>query len=272
MILSCQFIANRIKEEVKERLRKIETGVPHLVSIRVGEHKDAEVYTKVQRKLCKEIGIEYSLKQFKDSVCEDELLSFIRHLNKDRRVNGIIVHLPLPEHIRKQKVFSSIEVEKDVEGMHTCSDILPCTPLAIMEILKYTKVKLKGREVVVVGSGDCVGKPLFPLLLERMPTLTVCNIATHHLSLHTQRADILIVGIGEPNFIQPEMVKKGAVVIDAGINYLNGRIVGDVDRRVENKAKFLTPVPGGVGVVTSAILMRNTLKCFLKQMRGRRDG
>ncbi len=277
MILSCRPIAERIKKEVKGELAKLSEAlasrrsrgkphskVPHLVSVQVGDNKDVRIYARVQKKVC-EIGIKYSARGFKD-ISQKALIAFIQKLNNDKSINGIIIHLPLPAHIQPKKVFSALKLEKDVEGMHPKSNIIPCTALAIIEILKEAKIKLSGKEVVIIGSSDCVGKPLFNLLLDKMATLTSCNIATKDLISHTQRADILIVATGKPNFIKPEMVKKGAVVIDVGINYLKDKIVGDVDREVEKKAKFLTPVPGGVGPITTAMLMRNTLECFKKQV------
>jgi methylenetetrahydrofolate dehydrogenase (NADP+)/methenyltetrahydrofolate cyclohydrolase len=285
MILSCRTIVERIKKEVRAELailkevslgfadpwlrpearrRALPSKVPHLVSVQVGKNKDVRIYANVQKKVCEEIGIKYSAYQFKE-ISQKDLLSFIQKLNNDKGINSIIIHLPLPLHISTQKVFSALKLEKDVEGMHPQSRIIPCTPLAILEILKETKIKIRGKEIVIVGSSDCVGKPLFNLLLDKMATLSICNIATKDLVSHTKRADILIVAVGKPNFIKPEMVKKGVVVIDVGINYLDNKIVGDVDRKVAQKARFLTPVPGGVGPITTAMLMKNTLECFLKQ-------
>jgi len=281
MILPCRPIAERIKKEVKRELGNLSEvslrtkvplriEVPHLVSVQVGDNKGVRIYADAQKKVCKEIGIRYSTQYFKD-ISEKDLISFIQKLNSDKDVSGIIVHLPLPADIQPKRVFAALKLEKDVEGMHPRSDVVPCTALAIMEILKETKIKLRGKEVVIIGNSDCVGKPLFNLLLDRMATLTSCNITTRDLISHTQRADILIVAVGKPNFIKPEMVKKRAVVIDVGINYVGNRVVGDVDRKVEKKARFLTPVPGGVGLITTAMLMKNTLDCFKLQATGYRS-
>ena len=245
------------------------TKVPHLVSIQVGENKEIRIYANVQKKVCEEIGIKYSAQYFRE-ISQRDLISFIQKLNSDRDISGIIIHLPLPAHIQTKEVFSALKLEKDAEGMHPQSKLIPCTALAIMEILKQTKIKLRGKEVVIIGNSDCVGKPLFNLLLDKMATLTSCNITTKDLLSHTERADILIVAIGKPNFIKQEMVKKEAIVIDVGINYTGNKIVGDVDREVEKKAKLLTPVPGGVGLITTAMLMKNTMECY--KLRAARYG
>lgn len=263
MILSCESIAKRIKREVKSDLAKLKS-TPHLISVQVGDSKEATIYASAQKKIAKEVGIKYSSYHFKE-ISQKALINFIQKLNKDSSVNGIIIHLPLPFHINAKSVFICLDIKKDVEGMHTQSNIIPCTPLAVMEILKEVKVRLRGKEVVIIGSSDCVGKPLLNLISDKMATLTICNIATRNLLLHTQRADILIVAVGKPNFIKPEMVKEGVIVIDVGINRVGNEIIGDVDKKVGRKAKFLTPVPGGVGLITTAMLMKNSLICFRKQ-------
>ncbi len=272
MILPCQPIAERIKREIKRELANLKglkevslsSKVPRLVSIQVGNNEDVRIYADAQKRVAEEVGIKYFPYYFKN-ISQKELITFIQKLNNDKDVNAIIIHFPLPPHIQPKEVFVFLALEKDVEGIHLQSNLLACTPLAIMEILKEAEVKIKGKEVVIIGSGDCVGKPLLNLLLDNMATLTVCNIATKNLISHTQRADVLIVAVGKPNFIKSEMVKKGAIVIDVGINYVGNKIVGDVDKEVEGKVKFLTPVPGGVGLVTTAMLMKNTLNCFLRQ-------
>ena len=203
---------------------------------------------------------------------ESTLLDLIDELNKDKRVNGILVQLPLPSHISSQKILEAISPKKDVDGFHLenigrlvtgNATFKPCTPEGIIRLLDYYKVKIEGKNAVVLGRSNIVGKPISLLLLERNATVTICHSRTENLSAITQSADILIAAIGKPNFVTEGMVKDDAVVIDVGINRVDDKLIGDVDyQSVSKKVSLITPVPGGVGPMTIAILMANTLQAF----------
>ncbi|HIE43251.1 MAG TPA: bifunctional 5,10-methylenetetrahydrofolate dehydrogenase/5,10-methenyltetrahydrofolate cyclohydrolase, partial [Candidatus Omnitrophica bacterium] len=236
-----------------------------------------------QNKACSELGISYRLNELPESTSQNELVEFIEKLNQNSQVTGIILQMPVPSHINGREVQMAISPSKDVEGIHPCNVgrllygtavLAPCTALAVMELLRSTKVPLKGKEVTVVGHSEIVGKPLLLMLLESLfesPTPTVCHIATRDVSFHTRGADILIVAVGKAGLITGEMIKEGAIVIDVGINrvvdkdkegnVIKKKIVGDVvfDEAVK-KASLITPVPGGVGPVTTAMLLKNTIE------------
>ncbi len=291
-IIDGKAIANQIKEEIREELERLKGKgyTPLLTSVMVGENPASLVYAKSQRKNAQELGIEYQLHQLPDTITQEELIKFITKLNEDRRVSGIILQVPLPPHINAREAQMKISPQKDVEGVNPCNmgllvygrgRLMPPTAKAAMVILESTKIPLKGMEVTVVGHSEIVGKPLALMLLQSLfesPTPTVCHIATRDLAFHTKRADILIVAVGKAGLIGGEMIKEGAVVIDIGINRVpvldergkpvldekgkpKTKIVGDVvfEEAVE-KASYITPVPGGVGPVTTAILLRNTVE------------
>lgn len=278
-------IASKIKQNLRSEIEKVKAqGIfPHLEAVMVGGNPGAKIYTENQDKACKELGISYKLNELPESASQDQLAEFIHRLNENPKVTGIILQMPVPSHINGRKVQMEISPSKDIEGMHPFNIgrllygeavLAPCTPLAVMELLKSINVPLKGKEVVVIGHSEIVGKPLVLLLLQSLlesPTPTVCHIATKDLAFHTKRADILIVAVGKAGLITGDMIKEGAIVIDVGINRIvkkdeNGKviskkIVGDVVfEEAVKKASFITPVPGGVGPVTTAMLLKNTIE------------
>lgn len=295
-------IAENIKAQIKKELEelKLKTNkVPSLHAIIIGENPAIEVYVKNQQKTCQEVGVSYYQDRFKEDITKEEIVRFIEKLNGDEEITGIILQLPLPKGLNPREIQPCISPEKDVEGvtpqnlgMLVYSEVkhfvAPSTALAVMECLKSTGVELKGKEVVIVGHSEIVGKPIALLMLSSLfesATPTVCHIATKDLKFHTSRADILIVAVGKAEFIKPDMVKEGAIVIDVGINRVplkdaNGNIiidektgkpkmktVGDVDfEGVKEKALYITPVPGGVGAVTTVMLLKNTLELFKKRL------
>jgi len=295
-------IAQRIKNEIIEQLNELKLKfslTPKIVSIIVGENPATKVYVNTQCKTCQELGINIEILSLDSNITEDELEQKIEQLNNDKDVNAIMLNLPLPQHLNQRKLQNKILPIKDVEGVtaenlgklfyaETPPVVAPCTALAVIECLKETKVELKGKEVVIVGHSEIVGKPILMLLLSSLfnsPTPTVCHIATKNLAWHTKNADILIVAVGKPNLITVDMVKDGVIVIDVGINRIkvldeNGKeiidektgkpktkIVGDVDfEDVSKKASFITPVPGGVGCVTSCILIKNLINLIKLQL------
>lgn len=268
-------IAAKIKQNLINEIKKIKAKgiVPHLEAVLVGNNLSAKIYAESQNKACKELDITYKLNTFPESISQTELEDFIRQLNENPEVTGIILQMPVPSHINARQVQTKISPSKDVEGIHPVnigelvygkSVLAPCTALAVMEILKSINVSLKGKEIVIVGHSEIVGKPLMLLLLQsslESPTPTVCHIATKDLSFHTKRADILIVAAGKAGLIKGDMIKEGAIVIDVGINRVGKKIVGDVVfEEAVQKASMITPVPGGVGPVTTVMLLKNTIE------------
>ena len=259
-----------IKKDVEEFIAK--HGVaPGLAVILVGDNAASKVYVRNKHKACLDAGITSIQIELPASTTEDELLAKIEELNIDKTVHGILVQLPLPAHIDEDKVIAAISPDKDVDAFHPVNvgkimtgkyDFLPCTPAGVMSLLDYYNVKIEGKNCVVVGRSNIVGKPMALLLLERNGTVTITHSRTKNLAEVTAAADILIVAIGKPEFVSASMVKDGAVVVDVGINRLeDGRLVGDVEyASVAAKASLITPVPGGVGPMTITTLLRNTLK------------
>ncbi|NQU74277.1 MAG: bifunctional 5,10-methylenetetrahydrofolate dehydrogenase/5,10-methenyltetrahydrofolate cyclohydrolase [Candidatus Omnitrophica bacterium] len=266
-------IALKIKEEIKQQVQALGTK-PVLASVQVGENAGAEAYAKSQQKTADSLGIEYRFQKLGKETTEAALCEFIQKLNSDKSVNGIIIQMPLPPQIDYKKISQFILPEKDVEGLHPANigkivfgraKVLPCTPAAVMELLKETKIDLNGKEVVIVGHSEIVGKPLALLLLEKFATVTVCHIGTSQagkLQDHVKKAEILIVAVGKAGLIKGDWIEEGTTVIDVGINRVEGKIVGDVDfEGASQRASLITPVPGGVGPLTVTMLMRNTLEC-----------
>ena len=261
-LLEGKIVAERIKEELKVRVQSLRHA-PVLASILVGGNPGAAAYVKSQAKTAENLGIAYKLHQLADNITEDELISFILKLNLDKTVNGIIVQVPLPQHIDYKKISGLISAKKDIEGVN--SPVLA----AVMELIKTSGVDLYGKEVVVVGHSEILGKPLALLLLDKFATVTVCHIGTSKagkLEEHVRRAEVLIVAVGKAGLIKGEWIKEGAVVIDVGINRVGDKIVGDVEfESAAKRASFITPVPGGVGPLTVAILMRNLVEAAQAQ-------
>lgn len=265
-------VAEKIKEGIRQSVKSL-SQAPVLASILVGGNPGAVAYVRSQEKVALDLGLSYKLYQMPDNISEDELIDSIIKLNEDKSVNGIIVQMPLPQHMDYKKISEFISPKKDIEGMHPSSmgkilfgraRIAACTATAVMELLNFTGIDLYGKEVVVVGHSEIVGKPLALLLLEKFATVTVCHIGTSQagkLEDHVRRAEVLIVAVGRAELIKGEWIKEGAIVIDVGINRLGDKIVGDVEFETAKKhASFITPVPGGVGPLTVAILMRNLVE------------
>ena len=271
-------IAERIKEEIKQQVLSLKNK-PVLASVQVGENPGAESYAKSQKKTAENLGIEYQYHKLTQDTSENALIEFTQRLNSDKSVNGIIVQMPLPPQIDYKKISQFIFPEKDVEGMHPANigkilfgkaKILPCTPAAVMELLNSCGVDLYGKEVVVVGHSEIVGKPLSLLLLDKFATVTVCHIGTSKagkLEEHVRQAEVLIVAVGKAGLIKGEWIKEGAIVIDVGINRVGDKIVGDVEfQEAEKRASWITPVPGGVGPLTVTMLMRNLVEAAKLQL------
>ena len=282
-IISGKDIAKQIKEELKQEVAELKAKhnvVPGLATVLVGDDPASQVYVGSKEKTCQEMGIYSERYDLPSSTDEPTLLALIDRLNKDPKINGILVQLPLPKHIDENNVLLAIDPKKDVDGFHPVNvgkimigdpDFLPCTPHGIQELLIRSGTEINGAEVVVVGRSNIVGKPIANILLQKgkgaNATVTICHTGTRDMAAHTKRADIIIAAIGRPKAITADMVKDGVVVIDVGVNEIGkteeGKriLCGDVDyEAIKEKAKAITPVPGGVGPMTIVMLMGNAVK------------
>lgn len=281
-IISGKDLSAALKAELAEKVKRFpaEYGrVPHLVVILVGDNPASVSYVTGKAKASEAVGIRNTTLRRPADIPEAELLGLIAELNADETVDGILVQLPLPPHIDEQKVIAAISREKDVDGFHPLNVAnlwlkqpctLPCTPKGIIKLLKRAGVEIAGKRAVVIGRSNIVGLPVAKLLLNENATVTVAHSRTKDLAAVASEADILVVAIGRPRFVTADMVKPGAVVIDVGVNRdpETGKLCGDVDfAAVEAKASAITPVPGGVGPMTIACLMENTVECFLDHMK-----
>lgn len=244
--------------------------VPGLVVILVGEDPASQIYVRNKMRACEKVGIYSETIRLEENTSEERLIEIIDRLNSDEKINGILVQLPLPRHIDEQNVLMRISPNKDVDGFHIASagklftgqkSMLPCTPKGIMYMLDDAKIVFEGKNAVVIGRSNIVGKPIAMLLLNRNCTVTICHSRTQNLSEFTKHADILVAAVGKAKFVTADMVKKGAVVVDVGINRVDGKVVGDVDfEPVSEVAGYITPVPGGVGKMTISMLIQNTIE------------
>ncbi|MDR3628332.1 MAG: tetrahydrofolate dehydrogenase/cyclohydrolase catalytic domain-containing protein [Ignavibacteriaceae bacterium] len=286
-IIDGKKIAAEIKDELKlavAELIKNGKNVPGLVTILVGDSPASESYVKSKAKSCLEIGMRSKIEKLSAETTEAELLELVEKYNNDKDYHGILVQLPVPKHINEDKIIDAISPKKDVDGFHPMSvgnlvigkdTFAPCTPAGIQELLIRYGIETKGRHVVVIGRSNLVGKPITNIMLQKKEganaVVTICHSAAKNIELYTQQADILIAAIGVPHFVKADMVKDGVVVIDVGINRVEDssrpkgyRIVGDVDfDNVAPKSSYITPVPGGVGLMTVAMLLKNTYKAYL---------
>jgi methylenetetrahydrofolate dehydrogenase (NADP+) / methenyltetrahydrofolate cyclohydrolase len=271
-------ISKQIKEELKVEIAKLKENnniIPGLATVLVGEDEASKVYVGAKEKTCKELGIYSERMDIPATTTETELLAIIERLNNDPKIHGILVQLPLPKHIDEKKILYAIDPAKDVDAFHPVNvgklmlgvpEYLPCTPHGIQQLLIRSGIETDGAEVVVVGRSNIVGKPIANMMIQRNrkganATVTICHTGTKDMVSHIRRADILIVATGKPKTVTGDMVKEGVVVIDVGVNRLETGLVGDVDfDSVKEKAKAITPVPGGVGPMTIAMLMYNTVK------------
>ncbi|WP_068671920.1 bifunctional methylenetetrahydrofolate dehydrogenase/methenyltetrahydrofolate cyclohydrolase FolD [Oceanobacillus sp. Castelsardo] len=272
-VINGKDLAQELRMNMKEEVTKLkQKGIhPHLTVVLIGDNPASKSYVKGKEKAAAEVGISSSLIELPASTSEEELLNLIHKLNDDITVNGILVQLPLPKHISEQKVIDTINPDKDVDGFHPINvgkmmlgedTFLPCTPYGIITMLKSRSIDIEGKHAVIIGRSNIVGKPVGQLLLNENATVTYCHSRTTNLKEYTSKADILIVAIGRPNVITADDIKEGAVVIDVGINRLEtGKLTGDVDfDSAVEKASYITPVPKGVGPMTIAMLLENTIK------------
>ncbi|ALC81571.1 MULTISPECIES: bifunctional methylenetetrahydrofolate dehydrogenase/methenyltetrahydrofolate cyclohydrolase FolD [Bacillus] len=271
--------AKEMRQQLAEEVSRLkEKGVtPGLVVILIGDDPASLSYVRGKKKAAETMGMHFKLDHLEDTIEEDKLLSLIDQYNQDDSFHGILVQLPLPKHISEKAVIERISTEKDVDGFHPLNigkmllgeeTFLPCTPAGIVELLKKTNTDLSGKEVVVIGRSNIVGKPVGQLLLNENATVTFCHSRTKDIGAHTRKADILIVAVGKAHFLTADQIKEGAIVIDVGVNRLDsGKLVGDVDfEAAKEKASYITPVPGGVGPMTITMLAHNTVKSAKNRM------
>ena len=277
MIIDGKKEAQILREEIKKEIITIKNKtnkVPGLTVILIGDFVPSQIYVRNKEKNSKEVGINSNVVRYSKDVTEDEVLKKIQELNNNKEVSGILVQLPLPQQINKEKIINSIDPAKDVDGFHPVNvgnlasgynAIVPCTPLGCLLLLKKIETNLSGKHAVIVGRSNLNGKPMAQLLLKENCTVTITHSKTKNLKEECLKADILIVAVGVANLVKKDWVKKGSIVVDVGINKLGDKIVGDVSfEEVKDIASSITPVPGGVGPMTIACLLKNTLNCFKK--------
>lgn len=275
-ILSGHEVAEAVYKELKEKLASL-SFVPSLRVIRLGEDPASVSYVRLKDRRARELGLRSQVEVYPEDFPEEALLERIEALNRDEDVDGILVQLPLPRHIRAERVLEAISPLKDVDGFHPVNvgrlwsggeGLFPCTPLGVIRLLRHYGVELRGKEVVVIGRSNIVGKPLAALLLREDATPTLAHSKTENLPEVTRRAQVLVVAAGRPHLVRKAWVRPGAVVVDVGVNRVEGRLLGDVHPEVAEVAGALTPVPGGVGPMTVAMLMANTVKAALLRRYG----
>ncbi len=275
MIIDGKKIAAKLRENLKKKIIDLKSSlnlVPGLSVILIGEDTASKIYVKNKEKFSKEVGINSEVIRYPENIEERIILDKIKELNKNKKVSGILVQLPLPKHIDKKKVIETILPEKDVDGFHPVNvgnlssgyeSNIPCTPLGCYLLLKEVEKNLSGKHAVVIGRSNLNGKPMAQLLLKENCTVTIAHSKTKDLKAECNKADIIVAAVGKPKLVKGDWVKKNAIVIDVGINKIDSGIVGDVDfDQVSKKARAITPVPGGVGPMTIACLLNNTVECF----------
>ncbi|MDI9513231.1 MAG: bifunctional methylenetetrahydrofolate dehydrogenase/methenyltetrahydrofolate cyclohydrolase FolD [Caldicoprobacterales bacterium] len=271
-IIDGKSIAEEIRTSIKERVSKMKEAMninPSLTVILVGDNPASQVYVRNKERACIEVGIDSNIIRMSEKTSEQELLDTIQKLNEDRSVHGILVQLPLPEQINEDKIIAAIDPNKDVDGFHPINrgklfagekSLEPCTPMGIIRLLDHIGYEIEGKNAVIIGRSNIVGKPVALMLLKRNATVTIVHTRTKDIKSITQTADILVVAVGRAKIVDSSYIKEGAVVIDVGINRLDGKLCGDVDfDDVKDKAGYITPVPRGVGPMTIAMLLENTL-------------
>ncbi len=274
ILLDGKTLSKKIREQIKGRVEEFKNRgiIPGLAVILVGDNPASQLYVNMKTKACEDVGI-YSINhRMPAEISEKELINVIKMLNDNPMVHGILVQLPLPKHIKEENVIEAIDYKKDVDGFHPYSVgrlvrgnplFYPCTPYGIMKLFEEYDIELRGKDVVIVGAGNITGKPLASMLTNAFSTVQLCHIHTKELEKKTKKADIVISAVGKPKLITKDMVKEGCVIVDVGISRVDNRVVGDVDfENVSEKASYITPVPGGVGPMTIAMLLYNTVKAI----------
>lgn len=270
-IIDGKKVSNELKENIRLKISEL-SEKPGLAVVIVGNDPASQVYVRHKHIACEKLGITSLKYELEENISEQELLDLIDKLNNDDKVNGILVQMPLPKHMDANKIIEAILPDKDVDGFHAnnvgklsigLDSLTACTPTGVIKLLDYYNIDISGKEVVVVGRSNIVGKPVASMLINRSATVTVCHSRTKDLAFHTKRADIIIAAVGIKHFIKSDMIAQGCVIIDVGINRDGDKLYGDVDfEGCKNLCSYITPVPGGVGPMTIACLMENTLKAY----------
>ena len=279
-IIDGKNLAKKVRQELRKECNELKkNGInPKLAVIMVGDDPASKVYVRNKSKACEEVGIDYEEFILKEETTQEELIELIKKLNNDKTVNGILLQSPIPKHLNINGAFKAITYMKDVDGFTPSSvgklcigedTFISCTPYGVMKMFEEYNIDLTGKDVVILGRSNIVGKPLIQCCLQKNATVTVCHSRTKNLAEHTKRADVVISAIGQSKFVKADMIKDGAVIIDVGINRgEDGKLTGDVDfENVEKKASYITPVPGGVGPMTIAMLMNNVIKAAKEQSK-----
>jgi methylenetetrahydrofolate dehydrogenase (NADP+)/methenyltetrahydrofolate cyclohydrolase len=274
-IIDGKALAKSIRKDVKDEVTKLTEKYgksPHLVVVLVGENPASQTYVRMKHRACERAGIRSTAINKDPSITEKELLDTVKELNEDPDVHGILVQLPLPKHIDSNKVINTIAYEKDVDGFHPMNiaalqigtkGIVSATPKGIMTLLEHTGIQVEGKQALVIGRSNIVGKPVAQLLLNKNATVTIAHSRTRNLETLCKAADIVVAAVGRPKMVTGDMIKEGATVIDVGVNRVEDKLIGDVDfESAKDKAAHITPVPGGVGPMTIASLLQNTVECF----------
>ena len=279
-IIDGKALSEKTLEKIKEthdELQKKAGRKAGLAVIIVGENPASKIYVRNKIRACEKVGFNSETIRLDESISEENLLLEIEKLNNDDNIDGILVQLPLPKHINELEVINAISAEKDVDGFHTTNigkmmigdetGFLPCTPAGVIQMFEEYNIDLEGKDVLVIGQSNIVGKPMTLLLIKKRATVQVCNSKTKNLSVKLQKSDVVVAAAGSPKLVKASDVKEGVVVIDVGINRVDGKLCGDVDfDEVSKKASFITPVPGGVGPMTIAMLIKNTLKSYKQKI------
>jgi len=280
-LLDGKKLADKLNSELAEKIRKakIKTGVkPGLATILVGEDPASQVYVNIKHKTCARVGIESISFNLNENITKENLIKEINQLNERNDIHGILLQLPLPSHLRSETPYflEKISYHKDVDGFHPINrgklfdydeSLAPCTPKGIIALLEHYNIDIEGKDVTLINRSNLVGKPLIFMLLKRNATVSICHTFTQNIENYLKQADILIVGVGKPNFITKDKIKEGAIIVDVGMNRLEGKLCGDVDfEGVMDKCGRITPVPGGVGPLTVSFLLQNTFFTYLKQV------
>lgn len=286
VILDGRAIAREVNQQLKQRITELTRQAkrpPRLASLLIGSDEESRMYAESQQRTAERLGIQYQLYEFPHRVAQGELAQVIKRLNADPQTTGTVIQWPVPEQVNFWELTLAIDPSKDVEGMHPFNmggvvftpapRLVPCTAQAVMKLIESTKVNLYGKEAVIVGHNEMIGRPISLLLLDRFATTTVCHIATSDRKMlqgHVERAEVLVVAVGQPTVVKGSWVRPGSIVIDVGINRIGDQIVGDVEfETAKARAAFLTPVPGGVGPVTVSMLMKNVVQAFESQIANR---
>lgn len=270
-ILDGKKIRDEILEELKLKVNDLNLS---LAVIQIGHDEASNIYIKQKKIMCEYLNIKFNHYNFEDTVSDEDIINLIEKLNHDE-TTGILLQLPIPKHLDVQKIINTIDYHKDIDGLTNTNvaslvlnkkGIIPCTPKGIMTILDKYKIKLDGKNVVIIGRSNLVGKPLYNLMLQENATVTLCHSKTNNLKEHTLNADIIVSALGKPHFITVDMVKKNAIVIDVGISRVHNKVLGDIDfKNVKNNSSYITPVPGGVGPMTIAALAQNIYEAYILQ-------